>query len=404
MEAFAGKAPTCRTVQEQLDMGDAIARDRTVLVDSAQYVQHEMLVRLARTIRSFQNLPYIVGINPRIQAVYVKCWDWFVSLYEWTDSNGQVTSLEEEEVFTTHLLTVFQDHGNVMQYLRQGVAEIRELPSSETVDFAYVDQFLTHFIMRRTSWRVLAESHLAYRSPKGKLYNGVFNLEARPALIAQDAFTRAQYLCEAELCDAPQFAVKGDTETCFAYIDAHMQYILHELIKNSMRATVNFHRKQKRSGRNLPKVVLRICHGDEITISLHDRGGGIPTEMAKDVWGFGFTTVEEEKKKSKVNLTYFPGMHNDSFDIDAMLGSKQLAGWGFGLPLSRYVPYLWQIENVPITTKQMLHGVPRRNRSGAQHARVRLRLHPYHAQTQLGELSRKARLCVKKNKIGMTKG
>eukprot|EP01061_Rhynchopus_euleeides_P007485 TRINITY_DN16508_c0_g1_i4.p1 TRINITY_DN16508_c0_g1~~TRINITY_DN16508_c0_g1_i4.p1 ORF type:complete len:463 (+),score=146.73 TRINITY_DN16508_c0_g1_i4:337-1725(+) len=349
VESFAGKEPIRKTVQAQLDFGALVANDRNLLVESAQYVQNEILVRLARTIRSFQNLPYIVGINPRIQAVYVKCWDWFVSLYEWTQEHGQVESLEKEEQFTNHLLSVFQDHGNIMQYLRQGIAEVRELPSSETVDFAYVDSFLTQFILRRTSWRVLAENHLAYRSPKGKNHHGVFNLGCRPAMIAADAFSKAQYLCEMELCDAPGFAIKGDTSTAFAYIDAHLQYTMLELIKNSMRATVNFHRKNKRFAQDLPKVVMRICHGDDITISLHDRGGGIPPAIANNVWTYGFTTVEEKKQRG-VNA-YFPGMDDDTLDTDAMVGSKQLAGWGFGLPLSRcYTEYLGgniSVHNMP---------------------------------------------------------
>eukprot|EP00754_Rhynchopus_humris_P030893 Rhum_TRINITY_DN15301_c14_g1::Rhum_TRINITY_DN15301_c14_g1_i1::g.150497::m.150497/K00905/BCKDK; [3-methyl-2-oxobutanoate dehydrogenase (acetyl-transferring)] kinase len=349
VEKFAGQEPVRKTVREQLEFGEQVRENPELLVQSAQYVQTEILVRLARTIRSFQNLPYIVGINPRIQSVYVKCWDWFVSLYEFMQDNGKVTSSEGEAAFTTHLLTVFQDHGNIMQYLRQGVAEVRDLPSSDSVDFAYVDGFLTRFILRRTSWRVLAENHLAYRSPKGSKFNGVYHLNCRPALIASDTFSKAQYLCETELAAAPGFAVKGDTKTSFAYIDAHLSYILLELIKNSMRATVSHHRKSGRHGEKIPKVVLRICDGEDITISLHDRGGGIPKDIAEDVWGYGFTTVEDTTHTN--TNAYFPGMEHASLDLDTMVGTKQLAGWGFGLPLSKtYIEYLGghiAVHNMP---------------------------------------------------------
>eukprot|EP01064_Diplonema_japonicum_P025639 TRINITY_DN37052_c0_g1_i1.p1 TRINITY_DN37052_c0_g1~~TRINITY_DN37052_c0_g1_i1.p1 ORF type:complete len:413 (+),score=68.11 TRINITY_DN37052_c0_g1_i1:53-1291(+) len=347
VERYAGMEPSRRTVQEQLDFGVAAIKDRRLLIDSARFLQQEMLIRLARTIRSFQNLPYIVGINARIQDVYVKCWDWFVTLHKWTEENGHVQTEQQEEAFTQHLLTVFEDHGNLMHCMRQGIAEVRELPSSDSVDFEYVDKFLTQFIMRRISWRVLAESHLALKRPKGAQYNGVFNLKSKPSLIALDAFSKAQYICESELDSAPPYVLKGDTGTTFEYIDAHLHYVLLELFKNSMRATTMFHKNT--APEKLPKVVMRICHGNEITLTIHDKGGGVPTKIADNIWAYGFTTVNENKPSS-VNA-YFPGMQGDSLDIEAMQGDKALAGWGFGLPLSRcYVEYLGgtvQINNMP---------------------------------------------------------
>eukprot|EP01059_Diplonema_ambulator_P017425 TRINITY_DN2943_c0_g1_i1.p1 TRINITY_DN2943_c0_g1~~TRINITY_DN2943_c0_g1_i1.p1 ORF type:complete len:410 (+),score=93.47 TRINITY_DN2943_c0_g1_i1:49-1278(+) len=334
VEKYAGMEPRRKTVQEQLEFGVSVIKDRSLLIESARYLQQEMLIRLARTIRSFQNLPYIVGINARIQDVYVKCWDWFVTLHQWTEKYGMVENASQEELYTKHLLEVFEDHGNIMHVMRQGIAEVRDLPSSDSVDFKYVDQFLTQFIMRRISWRVLAETHLALKSPKGSQFNGVFNLKCRPSLIALDAFSKAQYICEAEMGAAPEYVLKGDTNTTFEYIDAHLHYVLLELFKNSMRATTQRHKKF-----DLPKVVMRICHGNEITLTIHDRGGGIPPEVADNIWTYGFTTVQENKP-STINA-YFPGMRGDSLDIEAIQGDKALAGWGFGLPLSRcYIEYL----------------------------------------------------------------
>ena len=344
---YAGKEPTRRTVQEQLLMGQKVMRNQDLLIESAAFLQEEMLVRLARSIRSFQNLPYIVGINPKIQDVYIKCWDWFTSLQDWTEKNGVVSNSNLEESFTNHLLQVFQDHGDVMHNLRKGVHEIRALPSSESVDFDYVDKFITQFIMRRISWRVLAETHLALKEPKGMLYNGVFNLECKPSLLGLDALSKIQYLCDSELGASPDFAVKGDTSTSLEYIDAHLSYVLYELFKNSMRATVNFN---KDKGGVLPKVVMRICHGEDITISIHDRGGGIPPAIAEKIWVYGFTTVTEDAAPKSGVSAYFPGMTHQN-DNEEDRDSKPLAGWGFGLPLSRcYIEYLGgnvQLNNMP---------------------------------------------------------
>jgi len=353
---YADKEPTYRTVHEQLEIGRRVENDADELVKSAQFIQDEIPKRLAITIRSFQNLPYIVGVNPSINAVYVKCWEWFAKLHDDKEAHGIVSCPVDAGRFSERLVKVFEDHGHVLQNLRAGIKEVRALPSSRTVDFAYVDQFLNQFVKRRISWRVLAEHHLGLTKHRRDCI-GVFNTKCQPARVGADCFWQAQTLCELELGEAPEWSIKGDKDTTFEYIDAHLMYTLHELMKNSLRATVNFHKAKGRKG-PLPKVVMRICHGDEITVSIHDRGGGVSPELERNIWAYGFTTVGGEEADavtaSLQGSAYFPG-HRANASLADMAPEEndkfRLAGWGFGLPVSRcYLEYLGgriELRNMP---------------------------------------------------------
>jgi hypothetical protein len=46
-------------------------------------------VRLARRVRAFQSLPFIVGTNPFIKEIYQLYYDSFESLVNYSDSEGK---------------------------------------------------------------------------------------------------------------------------------------------------------------------------------------------------------------------------------------------------------------------------------------------------------------------------
>ena len=64
--------------------------------------------------------------------------------------------------------------------------------------------------------------------------------------------------------DAPEVEVVGATKLEFAYMPAHLHYILFELLKNSMRATLETH---ETSG-ELPPITVVVAEGeDEVAMS-----------------------------------------------------------------------------------------------------------------------------------------
>lgn len=107
---------------------------------------------------------------------------------------------------------------------------------------------------------------------------------------------RARQLCFETYGRAPSVRVTGDTAAHLPYVWGHLDYILFELFKNSMRAVVE---QQMRDGVGvaaadgaLPSVGVRICQAPEaITIHVADRGGGLAPEVRDSVWRYGFTTI-----------------------------------------------------------------------------------------------------------------
>jgi pyruvate dehydrogenase kinase 2/3/4 len=104
-----------------------------------------------------------------------------------------------------------------------------------------------------------------------------------------------------------------------------IDYILLELLKNSMRATVDWHGIDG----DFPPIRVVIADGDDnedVIIKVSDEGGGIPRSNIKKIWSYLFTTADP---------TIQQGMILSSSQADDHAIDSPLAGLGYGLPISR---------------------------------------------------------------------
>ena len=108
----------------------------------------------------------------------------------------------------------------------------------------------------------------------------------------------------------------------FAYVPGHLSHICFELLKNSLRAVV------ERYGRtadpsHMPPIRVVVVEGQEdITIKISDEGGGIPRSAVPLIWTYMYTTMEGQAIEE---------------DFQASDFRAPMAGFGYGLPLSRLV-------------------------------------------------------------------
>lgn len=277
------------------------------LIKSGNYVRTELPIRLAHRIRDFQvrsrrqeqkrkcqsnntrnpqhtqipsqpfilfkNLPFIVGTNPHIEAIYNLYWEAFEAFRAFPP----IVSLADNSRFCTLLASMLQTHLVVIQKLAVGITE-----TADHMNPMQADRFLNEMIRSRISRRVLAQQHMSLSSlysnsnssvvdgGGGSLMHGVggsggsnnTNLlsstnhhHESAASIVGVVNTKCNAVASVEACtqlagkfiretyglDPPAVVIDGHRHVTFTYIPSHLQYILYELLKNSMQHTLLFH-------------------------------------------------------------------------------------------------------------------------------------------------------------------
>ena len=84
------------------------------------------------------------------------------------------------------------------------------------------------------------------------------NRKTSPFDVATDAIRDAEFMCTNCHGDAPEVIIVGRTDLTFPYVPSHLHYMLVELLKNSMRATVEKHGIDK-----MPPIKIVIADGED---------------------------------------------------------------------------------------------------------------------------------------------
>jgi pyruvate dehydrogenase kinase 2/3/4 len=85
-------------------------------------------------------------------------------------------------------------------------------------------------------------------------------------------------------CKLPQVRVQGHLDATFPYILSHLEYIVGELLRNSMQATMERSNGKPEDPR--PIDVLICETSQNVIIRVSDRGGGISPDMLHHLWSF----------------------------------------------------------------------------------------------------------------------
>ncbi|KAJ3216803.1 hypothetical protein HK099_005738, partial [Clydaea vesicula] len=286
--------------------------------ESASYLHKELPKRLARRVKALQNLPFIVGENPYIKSIY----HLYSASFEKLRTFPPIDSSEMEDLFSDTLLELVETHQDVIPNLAKGFAECGHYMSKGDRT-----KFLDGLIHARIGLRVLAENHLALNDEDPE-WAGVVHKNFKPALLISSIGSYCQNLCRMNYGTAPEFVINGQENATFPYIPVHLDYIMMELMKNAMRATVEHSQKIGRVEH--PDIEITVVSGkEEICIRLRDQGGGIPSHCLPFIFDYSFTTV--------------PKIEEEDLDVFSAQSRMQMisssggpmAGLGFGLPMSK---------------------------------------------------------------------
>jgi pyruvate dehydrogenase kinase 2/3/4 len=155
----------------------------------------------------------------------------------------------------------------------------------------------------------------------------------------------------------PEINVEGHLDATFPYILSHFEYIIGELLRNSIQAVVE--RQEHFVSRSAPPPIeITICEAPQhVIIRVSDQGGGIPREILPYIWSFA---KGPRSQKRLENLHHVPKMAATLQELKTPLDSEvhsshsthssslsSLANrppnlrLGMGLPLSRIYAEYW---------------------------------------------------------------
>jgi len=320
IQDYARRPQKVVTLREVIDTAHN-ATPETALAN-ANMLYTELPIRLARRSRELDNLPYGLGRTEHVMKVK----GWYAKSFQQLVSSKRPATMEDLQAFTQMLMEILQRHANVVPTMAQGVLQIKNQVAG-IEDCPYLQDFLDRFFLSRIGIRVMISHQIAMMD---KLQNksiedreGILH-NHNPTEIIRAAIVDATRTCERNYGVAPHVELKGSGgDMDIKLVPSHLHHMLHEVLKNSMRATVEHHGV---NCEELPAIEIITADGEEDwSLKVSDRGGGIEFSRIEKVWSYLYTTAPR------------PGA--DFFEGN--LSSAPMAGLGYGLPLSRlFAQYL----------------------------------------------------------------
>ncbi|PVU93899.1 hypothetical protein BB561_002963 [Smittium simulii] len=316
------------------------------LISSANYVLNELHVRLAHRIRDFQHLPYICGTNPYMGKVYNMYWMSFDEFRKFP----KVTNLEENFKMCEMFIKNMKAHSQVIPLLGMGISECVGL-----VDMKLIDNFMNRMLMTRLSRRTLVEQHIELS--KSFVQNSGYINTVLPPTKAQVVgkvdthciISKLIYECGAKVQrifedkydimpgTSPQIIVEGDVDSMIMCVIDHIEYIIFEVLKNSVKHTIQTAIKNHGDATDdfslldFDPIHVTVCQSKStITIRISDRGGGIPPAIYSQIW----TYCSEYKAQYLSNF-------NKIKEMQAKINDNVNVSLGFGLPMSKVFANYW---------------------------------------------------------------
>ncbi|KRY56074.1 [Pyruvate dehydrogenase (acetyl-transferring)] kinase, mitochondrial, partial [Trichinella britovi] len=251
-------------------------------LESYTYLQKELLVRFANTMKEIECLPAVLQCTSSLKTVK----SWFSESFS--------------ELFTEAIKKIYYRHMHVVETVAEGIMDIVNYSEKKQhlVFEKHLNYFLNRFYLMRISNRMLINQHIM-----------------RFAKLKNDG----KHTCDRidPDCDvAGVLEVEDEGKPIrIAYIPSHLFHITFELLKNALRAVVEHH-GNKGTDSELPPVQVTIYKGKvDLSLKIHDEGGGIPRMAMDKLFAYHYTTAPKPVDRCP------------------------MAGLGYGLPLSRL--YAW---------------------------------------------------------------
>jgi len=311
--------PTPMSIKQFIDFGVNACEKK-----SFDFLRQELPVRLANIMKEIALLPDSLLRTPSVALVNRWYEQSFEEVCKYEDVKETPSTLE---AFCSDLTHIRDRHRDVVQTMAQGVIELKESREIDASMELSIQYFLDRFYMSRISIRMLINQHtlLFGEIPQKGRHIGCIDPMCDPSSVVLDAYESARFLCDQYYLASPEMKLVQHNELennkpiHMIYVPSHLYHILFEVFKNSMRAVMEHHGQNLE---NIPPVEVTVVRGrEDISVKISDKGGGIPRSQVDQIFKYMYSTAPQPSRSE--------------------IHTVPLAGYGYGLPLSRlYARYL----------------------------------------------------------------
>jgi pyruvate dehydrogenase kinase 2/3/4 len=228
-----------------------------------------------------------------------------------------------QEMLNEHLIAI--------PALARGVAQVSMFLRPQQAD-----KFMNDTICSRIGRRVLVEQHVAlteqFQSGSHTSMIGIVDTKCNSTIVIENSVKILQRLFFEEYnTSPPNVTVTG--EATFMYIPSHIEFLLFEIIRNSMRYSreTGMGRIHVTVGQDEHQIVFRVS----------DQSKGMPTNVMDTLWSW--TQASKRNAHRFMDDTIISGIIDENKSFNTV--------FGLGLPMCKVYTTYWggnlQVYNMP---------------------------------------------------------
>lgn len=267
-----------------------------------QFLHKELPIRISQRIIELNQLPFNLLKLNSMSKVYNLYNDTFRKLINFRLPK----SIDESNKYSKLLDNIYKEHADINNDIANALILYNKNYKMTKYDEDFINKILYNFYMSRLSIRFLIKQHLIIN--KNNLF-GLINEKCNPYNLTKNIIMNIEQMSYIIYKRYPNITINNDSyEDNFIYIDSHIEYIVTEILKNSVRSTMEF-------GHNTSNINIDIkLVKNELIIKISDNGLGF----------------NRKKLNQLFNFTYSNALIDNYIDKKTII-----AGYGHGLGLSR---------------------------------------------------------------------
>lgn len=270
------------------------------LVKQAKFLKDELRIRLAGRIIDLDGLPAGLAFKEPVKDIR----NLYIKSFGEIDNFQPLKTHDDALKFTSLLEIILDAHKDIPTTMSRGIELLKKDINDDLYNLRFsqeINNFLNGFYMSRIGLRTLIELYIAISRYDSSIIMSCYPYDTFKNTTEIVTSILDRYYPNDEIC----FEWIGNKNINFEYIPHHLEYILIEILKNSVQATLN---KPCDKRKNITCECLDTP--SDLILQIRDKGVSFPRKELPNVFSYLYSTSTED----------------DSY---------HLSGYGHGLPLAR---------------------------------------------------------------------